>query len=257
MSKIVFFDIDGTLLDDQKKLPHSTKQAIKELQQAGVRVALATGRAPFMFKNLMNDLEIDTFVSFNGQYVVCENEIIFKNPLNRDQLEFLQEEANKQLHPMVFLDQLVMKANHSGHEHIRLSMESLKFEHPQYDPEYFRNNEIYQALLYCGQNEEEHYAQNFSNFNFIRWHDVSTDVLPRGGSKAIGIQHLLERIGVKQEHVIAFGDGLNDKEMLQFVGTGIAMGNAKQEVQQVADIVTSSVSEDGIVQGLKSLGLLK
>ena len=79
--KIVFFDIDGTLLDHEKKLPASTKEAIKQLQDSGVFVAIATGRAPFMFESLREELGIDTFVSFNGQYVVFEGKVVYKNPL--------------------------------------------------------------------------------------------------------------------------------------------------------------------------------
>ena len=77
MKKIVFFDIDGTLLDHEKNLPDSTKKAIKLLQDNGVFVAIATGRAPFMFTNLREELEIDSFVSFNGQFVVFENQSPF------------------------------------------------------------------------------------------------------------------------------------------------------------------------------------
>ena len=54
--KIVFFDIDGTLLDHDKKLPNSTRVAIKQLQENGVFVAIATGRAPFMFESLRKEL---------------------------------------------------------------------------------------------------------------------------------------------------------------------------------------------------------
>ncbi|MFP3360828.1 HAD hydrolase family protein, partial [Planococcus sp. SIMBA_143] len=67
--KIVFFDIDGTLLNHDKKIPVSTREALKTLTENGVHVAIATGRAPFMFADLREDLGIDTFISFNGQYV--------------------------------------------------------------------------------------------------------------------------------------------------------------------------------------------
>ncbi|HLO11993.1 MAG TPA: HAD-IIB family hydrolase, partial [Pseudoneobacillus sp.] len=89
MKKIVFFDIDGTLLDHEKNLPASTKKALQLLKDNGVFVAIATGRAPFMFTGLREELEIDSFVSFNGQFVVFENEIIYENTLNEKELEKL------------------------------------------------------------------------------------------------------------------------------------------------------------------------
>src|SRR5690625_6342097 len=70
--KIVFFDIDGTLVDDDKNIPVSAKQAIDELKRNDVYVAIATGRAPFMFEHIRQELEIESYVSFNGQYVVLD-----------------------------------------------------------------------------------------------------------------------------------------------------------------------------------------
>ncbi|MNH24318.1 putative phosphatase [compost metagenome] len=82
------------------------------------------------------------------------------------------------------------------------------------------------------------------------------DVLPGNGSKANGIAQMIKALGVAKEDVYAFGDGLNDLEMLSFVGHGIAMGNAEDEVKAAASYVTSHVSENGIYEGLKLVGLL-
>ena len=79
---VIFFDIDGTLLDHDKKLPPSTKQAVFKLKELGHIVAIATGRAPFMYEDLREELGIDTFVSYNGQYVVLNGEVLHTNPLH-------------------------------------------------------------------------------------------------------------------------------------------------------------------------------
>jgi HAD superfamily hydrolase (TIGR01484 family) len=126
MKKIVFFDIDGTLLDNDKKLPESTKEAIWKLKESGVFVAIATGRAPFMFKELREELEIDSFVSFNGQYVVFENKVIYKNPLDPTELENLINYSASHKHPLVFLNEKEMTSNIENHQFIRSSIESLK-----------------------------------------------------------------------------------------------------------------------------------
>ena len=68
--KMIMFDIDGTLLDHDKKMPASAKEAVRSLKEAGHEVAIATGRPPYFFKELREELEIDSFVCFNGQYVV-------------------------------------------------------------------------------------------------------------------------------------------------------------------------------------------
>ncbi|MGM0844430.1 MAG: Cof-type HAD-IIB family hydrolase [Bacillota bacterium] len=256
MSKIVFFDIDGTLLDHDKKLPDATKKAIVQLQKNGTYVAIATGRAPFMYEGLRKELGIESFVSFNGQYVVFENEVIYKNPLNREELVKLLSTAQGLGHPVVHLNEKTMKANIGHHPFIEASMASLKFPHPDSQPDFYTDKEIYQSLLFCRDSDEAVYRETFSKFNFIRWHQYSMDILPRGGSKAEGIKKMIKKLGFDISEVYAFGDGLNDIEMIDTVGTGVAMGNAVPEVKEHADLITKSVDEDGIYHGLKELSLI-
>lgn len=256
MKKIVFFDIDGTLLDHDKKLPAKTKEAIQLLKRSETFVAIATGRAPFMFESLRKELDIDSFVSFNGQYVVFENEVIYKNPLDHNELNRLISFSKSNNHPIVLMNEKTMKATVSHHDFIKESMASLKFAHPEKDEDFYLDRDIYQSLLFCKEGEENKYIDEFNNFLFLRWHPLSTDVIPMGGSKAEGISKMIERLGFELKDVYAFGDGLNDIEMIKTVGTGVALGNAKEEVKEHADLITKDVGEDGIWYGLKELDLI-
>lgn len=254
--KLIFFDIDGTLLDHDKIIPINTVNAISELKAAGHYVAIATGRAPFMFEDIRNSLSIQSFVSFNGQYVVLDDETIYKNPLNKPTLRELHKESTIAGHPLVFMDHSTMKASFENHADIHESLGSLHFKHPEVDPYYYEENEIFQTLLFCKETDEAPYVSSYKDLHFIRWHKVSTDVLPSGGSKAKGIEIMMNRLGVDRNNVIAFGDGLNDLEMLEFAGVGVAMGNGVQKAKDVADIVTKPVDEDGISHGLELLKLI-
>jgi Cof subfamily protein (haloacid dehalogenase superfamily) len=256
MSKIVFFDIDGTLLDHEKKLPVKTKEAVKQLKENGVFVAIATGRAPFMFEHLRNELDIDSYVSYNGQYVVFENEVIYTNPLHTEELDRLHSNANSYGHPIVFMNEKTMKSNVPHHYYIEKSMDSLKLAHPELDATFYHNKDILQSLLFVEEKEEHLYSDEYPHFQFVRWHPYSVDVMPKGGSKAEGIKKLIDRLGFKLEDVYAFGDGLNDMEMLQAVGTAVAMGNAVSELKQHATLITKDVDQDGIWHGLKELELI-
>ncbi len=256
MSKIVYFDIDGTLLDHDKKLPDSTKEAIVQLKKKGTFVAIATGRAPFMFESLREELDIDSFVSFNGQYVVFEKEAIYRNPLKTSEVEKLYNHARENGHPLVFMNEKTMKSSVQHHEFIEKSMGSLKFPHPEEDKDFYKGRDLYQSLLFCEEQDEKMYFPEYPDFGFIRWHPYSVDVLPAGGSKAEGIKKMIERLGFELKDVYAFGDGLNDIEMLNAVGTGVAMGNAADVVKHAADRVTASVDEEGIWTGLKELQLI-
>jgi Cof subfamily protein (haloacid dehalogenase superfamily) len=255
--EMIFFDIDGTLLDHNKQLPSSTKQAIQALKKDGHEVAIATGRAPFLFEKLREELEIDSFISFNGQYVVLRGEVIYKNPLNTKALHSLTKFAIKYNHPLVYMGHETMKANIQYHPHIEESIGTLGVSHPGYNPYYFVDREIYQSLLFCADEDEALYQDGLKDLNFIRWHQFSMDVLPLGGSKAQGIEKFIEKLDYTKEQVYAFGDNLNDIEMLQYVGNSVAMGNAPDKVKNVAKYVTRDVSDNGIVHGLELVGLLK
>ncbi|MCT8137183.1 Cof-type HAD-IIB family hydrolase [Anaerobacillus sp. CMMVII] len=254
---MIFFDIDGTLLNEDKEIPSSTKEAIVELKKAGHQIAIATGRAPFMFEDLREELGIDTYVSFNGQYVVVGGEVIYKNPLHRETLKSLLEFAGENEHSLVFMDHENMRASTEYDPFIEESFGTLKFIHPEHDQTYMENREIYQTLLFCRDDMEKTYIDNFNKFQFVRWHPVSTDILPAGGSKANGIEKIITHLGIDKSLVYAFGDGLNDIEMLTFVENSVAMGNAHDEVKKVAKHVTKHVNEDGILHGLQLVGLLK
>jgi Cof subfamily protein (haloacid dehalogenase superfamily) len=254
--KIVFFDIDGTLLDHDKKIPASTKEAVRQLQENGVHVAIATGRAPFMFEDVRKELNIHNYVSFNGQYVVFEEEVIYKNPLRPDLLHAFTNYAAEANIPLVFLDEKEMTATVENHMFIHESMQSLHMSHPPINPVFYKDRDIYQALLFCEAGEEERFIHDYPDFHFIRWHNYSMDIIPKGGSKANGIEKFIERLGFKHDQVYAFGDGLNDMEMIQTVGTGIVMGNGHEDLKKIGKYVTKDVAEDGILHGLKWARLL-
>lgn len=254
--KIVFFDIDGTLLDHEKRIPSSTKEAVRRLQEKGVHVAIATGRAPFMFEDVRKELNIHNFVSFNGQYVVFEDEVIYKNPLPADKLHEFTMFAAKAGYPLVYLNEEEMRASVESHHFVKESLGSLFFDHPSFQPDFYQNRDIYQTLLFCEAGEEQAFLNDYPQFHFIRWHAYSMDIIPNGGSKAKGIERFIERLGFKHNQVYAFGDGLNDMEMIREVGTGIAMGNGHEDLKKAAKYVTKDVAKDGIFHGLEWAGLL-
>lgn len=147
-------------------------------------------------------------------------------------------------------------ANTEAHPFVVESINSLKVEHPGFDPEFWSKSPVYQAFLHCEEQDEALYDGQFEDLRLIRWHPKAMDVTLRGGSKAIGIAAMLERLGIPLSAAVAFGDGLNDKEMLQEVGLGIAMGNSYPELLPYADYVTAAVDEGGIRQGLRYAGLI-
>jgi len=254
--KIVFFDIDGTLLNTKHVIPAATLQAVHRLQQNGVQVAIATGRSPYHLTPIARQLGIDTFVSFNGSYVVSKGSVIHHTPFPKSTLAKLEGMADGNDHPMVFLSADSCYANVSDHPFVIESFDSLRLPAPSHRHRYWEETPIYQAFLYCGAEEEEPYVGRFHEVSYVRWHKRVLDVLPRSGSKAKGVEAALRYFGFSPDEAVAFGDGLNDREMLSYVGMGIAMGNAHEELKPFANRMTRHVDEDGIHYGLTQLGLI-
>ena len=90
-----------------------------------------------------------------------------------------------------------------------------------------------------------------------QWFDTGYDVFSKNCSKSVGIEKVLEYYGIAREDTMAFGDGMNDKEMLELVKIGVAMGNAKDEIKSIADYVTDDVNHDGIIKALEHFGLIE
>lgn len=72
----------------------------------------------------------------------------------------------------------------------------------------------------------------------------------------MGMQNVISKLGIKKEEIMAFGDGFNDIDMLNFAGIGIAMGNSSEEVKKEADYVTADIDEDGLFLALRHFGIL-
>jgi Cof subfamily protein (haloacid dehalogenase superfamily) len=255
--QIVFFDLDGTLLNEEKIIPESTKRAVRLLQDKGIYTVIATGRVPKMFDWILEELNIDSYVSINGQYVIFEGKEIYSNPMDPEMLHDITNVAASKGHAIAYCNHQYVKVSEESHPFISTSFSTLKMDYPSVDREFYKHSPIYQGHLYCDIQDEQMYVQRYPEYSFVRWDSYAADILPKGCSKAIGIQKLLEAVGIKNEDSYAFGDGLNDVEMLASVGTGIAMGNAVPEAKAVADFVTASCSEDGILNGLISVGLLE
>ena len=254
--KIVFFDIDGTLLNTEHLIPETTIKAVSRLKENGVKVAIATGRSPYHLKPIADQLGIDTFVGFNGSYAMSEGALIHHTPVASETLATLEGMADNNNHPMVFLSAETCFANVSNHPHVMESFDSLQLPHPDYRPGYWKETPIYQAFLYCSKQDEHPYIGRFNEVSYIRWHPQVLDILPPNGSKARGIEAILHHFGLSPDQAVAFGDGLNDKEMLSYVGMGVAMGNAHEELKPHANMVTRHVNDGGIHHGLLQLELI-
>lgn len=256
MNKVLFFDVDGTLLNSKKEIPESTIKALNLARRNGYEIAIATGRAPFMIESILEQLKIDSFISFNGQYVVYKDKPIFIDGVQQKELKKIIEYGAAENISYVFLDDKEMVATKEGCEKVKESLSTLKFPYPRVNESFYESNQVYQTLAFIEEEQEERYKKEFPNVQFIRWHRYACDIIPKEGSKARGIQKFMEAANVSIEHTVAFGDGLNDIEMLEAAGIGVAMGNGHPLAKQAANIIAPHVDDDGIYKVMKQLNII-
>lgn len=256
MIKIIFFDIDGTLLELGAKEMHSELiDALNTLHKKGIKLFLATGRPPFVIPSF-NDVYFDGALAFNGAYCYTKNNLIYKNPLDSKDINTFIENAKKMNHAVTLAGLEKMGCNFHDEileEYFKIANQEI---HIFSDYDTFKSNEIYQMMVASTLNEEENLLKGTSTLQIARWWDKAVDIIPKNGGKDKGIEAILKYYDIKKEEAMAFGDGGNDKTMLSSVGYGIAMGNATDDVKKVADYVTDTVQNDGIIHALKYFKIL-
>lgn len=258
MIKAIFFDIDGTLVSfNTHKIPESTSKALALVREKGIKIFIATGRHRSAINNLGNET-FDGYVTLNGSY--CENqqgEALYKHRIpSADINSLLNYLENKESFPCILVQESSLLMNHKN-EKVEQVFGQLNFpEPPLGDLRTVPSDNVYQLIAFFEEHQEERIMQELPGCESTRWSPLFTDVVPKGGNKSVGIEKLLESFGISPQETMAFGDGGNDIGMLKYVGIGVAMGNAENEVKEAADYTTDAVDEDGIYNALKYFGVV-
>ncbi|ULT55095.1 Cof-type HAD-IIB family hydrolase [Neobacillus drentensis] len=256
--KVVILDIDGTIVPHGKNISPATKDAIQRLKDRNMEVVIATGRAPYFSTSVIEDTGVNSMVFFNGSYVFHEGVEIFQNPIDKNILKKVQLLSGDFQHPLTFLSSSSFKATDLSHPYVVEAYCRDPWKPELAPPQYWMDQDIFQIFLHCNLEEEVHYKANIPELDFRRWSSGARtcDVNLTDSNKAVGITKLLEKLGIAPDEAVAFGDGLNDIEMLSLVGMGVAMGASSDELKQAANMVTLSAEEDGVAYGLEKLGLI-
>ena len=252
MIKAAFFDIDGTLLSfTTHRVSAGTIRAFDRLHRAGVRTFLSTGRPEVLIPKM--PVTFEAKITMNGGLVFTSNEVLLSNPIPNDELQsWLDIAKDKHLCTMIFTknNMFLAQPNEVG---IKLRNQ-LEFEMPPVvELDSLRKETAYQIIAIMPGEMDNTVGKMLPHCRLPRWHPYFTDIVAFDNSKARGMEAICQHYGILQEETIAFGDGANDIEMLEWAGIGIAMGNADEGVKKHANMVTTDVDNEGIENAVNEI----
>lgn len=259
--RFVALDLDETLLLPDKTVSPRVVAATRKSFQRGVHVVLASARPIHSVAAYMEHLAIEGYcVALNGTVIARapEVEVVHKSVLDADFVAEVIEACNEITHDNLFIETPLQYAVDHIDEDVSLYIE-MTGQRPLYtgDLRKWEPKDVCKVNLRI-EGPPDEAAEMLSRRFGDRIHIVTWDgpwswveVLAGGTSKATALQWLTDHLGIDREETLAVGDQLNDLEMLQWAGTGVAMGNAHPAAQAVADWVTASNVEDGCAIALE------
>lgn len=259
--KIVFFDIDGTIYVYGKPVPEDTVQAIRALRENGHYAVICTGRTKSMIYPMIFDIGFDGMIAGAGTYVEFEGEIL-------KQYQLPTKVSSKIIADMrehgIFAIPEGIRYVYFDQRHIPASYRYIYDTYLENVGENVRDlttdteveiSKISGRILDKARGKE-FVSQYEKDFRIVYHSEIFIEMIPKPFSKAVGIEQLIQKLGISRKNTYAFGDGMNDYEMLKYVKYGVAMGNAADEFKAMADYVTGAYDQGGIRQALQRFGLI-
>jgi 5-amino-6-(5-phospho-D-ribitylamino)uracil phosphatase len=251
--RLVALDIDGTVVDHDGALPEAVRKAVGRVLDADVPVVLATGRSWHGTRPVFDELGLPPghSVASNGAVVVSYPPQEIRKAVTFDPREVIKKVVQFAPGTLIAVEEIGRGYRLNGHfpggdltgEMVIESIEQLSARPVTRiilrDPD--RSDEDFTSLA-------RHLGLQGVTY-FVGW-SAWLDIAPLGVNKASGLQDVADDLGVDPTDVLAFGDGRNDIEMLRWAGRGVAIGDAPEDVQQAADVVTDTFADGGPVAEL-------
>lgn len=264
--KLIAVDLDGTLVRSDQSISQRTMDTLIRVQEMGVKVAVASGRPTFGTAHVADALRLEEFggyvMSYNGGeiYDWGTKTRLHAQTLDEKVIPYLYTCAREHGMPIMTYIGKEVVSEVKNNEYIQYSVMRNRMTIRQVD-DFVAASEragIVKCIIVGDPTllpalEAELQTALEGKAGVFRSEPFFLEIVPVGIDKAKGLAILLEKIGIRREEIIAFGDGYNDVPMLQFAGMGVAMGNASEEIQKTADFVTQSNDADGIVFAIENL----
>ena len=278
MRKFLFFDIDGTLLGQSRVITEKTKAAIEKARSLGHKAFICTGRAPTSLVGGVMDVEFDGYICSAGGFVIVNNEFIFENFINQyilgevmtmfinNHIEFVLE-TKKAMYETPRYSSLIalkMMANNTNPELIRQFQLRKQGENRFPISQFNILNTGCTKVCFLAEDKEAFmklipFLDDFFNVVFFSKETESHlqgEIILKHCTKADGIIKVVNHFKGKMKDTIAFGDSMNDYQMLEVANTSVVYEGASQELLDLGDYLFVDPDEDGIAKVMEELGLL-
>ncbi|MEE3392824.1 MAG: HAD family hydrolase [Lachnospiraceae bacterium] len=267
--KLIFFDVDGTILTEGEKkyVPESTVEALKKLHENGHLLFINTGRTEAEFDESLMKYGFDGVINACGGQITYKNEVIFYHPLDRETRDRISRAMTGYDFEWIFEGKNFIYFDKNGYKsrlgRFKPMFSALCKEKVTDAYAGDRGLDFDKLVFYLkdGSDKAESDLKSFKSsfgdrMEFIDRGNSAFEVIPKGCSKASGMQFLMDHFNIPKEDTIAIGDSTNDLSMLEFAGTSICMGNGDDKAKAAVDIVTDDIDNDGLYNAFKDLGLI-
>lgn len=262
MIKMIFSDMDGTLLDGRGKVPEGFDAVAAELAARGVRFAPASGRQYFsLAESFSRYRDTFLFVAENGTNVVYQGKTIFQITMERAAALAMLSEVHA-ADPEIFCVFCGLKDAYAlASQRLPENVSELHkyYTHAAWVPSFDDVDDdcikvsFYDVTAHSKERIEPLAAKWRDTQQVVLSSDYWLDIMAPGASKGVAVRAMQKRFGVKPEECAAFGDYLNDLELLGAVEYSFAMANAHPAVKAVARYETASNEEGGVLLGIRRL----
>ena len=255
---VCFFDLDGTLLNNQSQISLDNKRVLEQLEKNNYLSVIASGRAPFEIEKIMQETSINSYISLNGQYVVIDGKVASAHSIDRDLVRDVLTVGLSLGAPVSCYTPNTYVINF-GNQTAKKLYQLGNAPFPKIDPTFSQHETTYMLYLFTERLEDDLvFRERFGNqLTFYRDSPYSLAIVNQHRSKKRGILEVIEKLGLSDsEQTFAFGDGNNDLSMFEVVKHKIAMGNATAEVKAAADFVTFDNETNGIYHALKEFNVI-
>lgn len=257
-TKVLVVDVDGTLVNTKKQITKPVREAMIRVQEAGVKVVIASGRSVPGVMLMANQIDLKKYGGYiltcNGARItnVATGEILYDVCLPQELIPEIHEFAKKHdINIMTYHNNQIV-AETTECPYINLDATGCKIDIHKVDD--FSKEVTYPVnkCLLTGDPErmeviEEDGVRQFDGrISVYRSEGFYLEMMPLGIDKAFGLAKMLERLGYSREEMICCGDGYNDISMIEYAGFGVAMANAPEDVRACAGYVAPSCDEDGL-----------